>query len=344
MSEVAESTAAAPAEAAAVVEAPVQTEAAQPTTAATENLSPRERARARGREIDRARTESERKAEQAREQARQGDGKFAKETDAAEPAAEAVAGEAPEVSESESPQAEATAQESDGGPAEGFERVQYPEGHPLRDQGVEYEDVPTALAPKFKALLNGTYARRQEVEQAQARALELEQRLLRMEAEARFQQEHGSEFWTAQDQEIYDALLEDERGGQTAAEAYKRGRQQEAESKLQAVREEADLQALSRQWQHNGKQFREEAHQSLPRLIPGLRAEEIDTAIGMYRAELEQVESMAWQQAQAAGIPRATRLSLTMIGTPLNAPSEAPDRRARDWVAASGNADPDRAL
>ena len=258
-------------------------ETAQPVAAESlEGLTPKERARARGRALDEARAATAEKAERAREQFREG-GRFAK----AEESAAVAAG----VSESESPVAKETAPEEDGGPAEGFERVFYPEGHPLRDQGVTYDDVPVASAARIKALLNGTYHRRQDVEQAQQRAAELEDRLARMEAENRFRGEHGAEFWTAEDQAFYDDAKE--HYGEEFAERYRKSKIAEAQEAIGQATDEAQLQAVAQRIGSHASEFKNDALSGLPRMYPGLTAQEVDTAIAMYAHELDQVQAHA---------------------------------------------------
>lgn len=286
MSDVAELTAtgSAPATEAVAPETP-----AQPAPAVAENLSPKERARARGRELDRALAEQARQRAQAAGQPREA-GKFVKqETTTEQPAADAAGAVA--VSESEPPKAQEAASEADGGPAEGFERVFYPEGHPLRQQGVEYDDVPKSAAMRIKALLNGTYTRRQEVEQAIQRAQALEERLARMEAENRFRAEHASEFWTAEDQAFYEDARE--KYGEQYAERYRQSRVMEAEQAIRQRTDEAQLQVAAERITRAGQEFRADALAGLPKMYPGLSAAEINTALDMYAHELDQVQQRA---------------------------------------------------
>ena len=284
MSEVAETTATDSGTTTEVV-APV-VEAQPSTVAPTESLSPKERARARGRALDQARAETARKAEQAQQQYREG-GKFAKqETDAASAAS---------VSESEPPKAEGATVKPDGGPAEGFERIMYPEGHPQRvAEGVEYVDVPIASARHVKALLNGTYHRRQEVEAATQRALELEDRLARMEAETRFRSEHGHEFWTAEDQQFYEDVKNTY--GDEKAELYRKSKIMEAENALRQTAETAQLEAVAGRVAAQGSEFKADALTGLPRMYPGLTTSEVETAIAMYAHELDKVQERALQR------------------------------------------------
>lgn len=257
---------------------------AQPSQeiAGFENLSPKERARARGRALDEAR----RKAEQARTQARAGDGRFTQETSD-------VAEAAPVVSESESPAApEASAESKAVGPAEGFERVELPEGHPLRQsEGVTHVDVPKDSARHVKALLNGTYHRRHEVEAAVRRAQELEDRMAQMEAETRFRAEHGHEFWTQDDQALYEDIKE--KYSEEQAEAYRQSKIQQAEAALRERAEQAQLEAVAGRVAGQATEFRTDAMTQLPKLYPGLTTAEVETALSMYAHELDKVQQRA---------------------------------------------------
>ena len=135
--------------------------------------------------------------------------------------------------------------------------------------------------------------------------MDLETQIRRMEAENRFRQDSGDKFWTPENQEIYEALKEDPRGGEEAAEAFKQGVMAKEQAALSTVREQADLEALSQRWQSKGQDFTQEAHTVLPQHFPGVTQGEIEVALGMYRQEINQLESMAWQRAQAQGVSPA---------------------------------------
>ena len=181
-------------------------------------------------------------------------------------------------------------------------RIELPEGHPLREQGRTYHDVPAAEERSWREVINGA-TRRKEVEDAQKQLQERDRQIAEMrrqallrDAEARFQQEKGSEFWTADHQQKYQDILDTY--GQEDADAYKAGQIRKRDEAMVAVREEADEQAVQETWTREGRNFKAQAMGKIPQMFPGVTAQEVDTAVKMYAAELSAVESAMWQKAQ----------------------------------------------
>lgn len=222
-------------------------------------------------------------------------GRFAaREEEPAAPVADATSEEAVPASDG------ATDQEAGEGPAEGFVRVPYPEGHPMRAQGVEFEDVPAAMESRMRALINAQDpARRSEMERLRRERQEERDRRIQLDAELRFYREHGSQLWTQDDQDKYEQIVAT--WGEEDAERFKRGRMLENQQLLAQVREQAISEQVVEQWQEMSEGFRGEAFQHLPLQFPGVTEGEIETALKMYGAELEQLQ----RRAEAAGMSAA---------------------------------------
>lgn len=101
-------------------------------------------------------------------------------------------------------------------------RIALPEGHPLTERGLK--ELPFAVPKEFeaeaKALVNGA-ARAKQVEMAEQRARQLEERLIRLEAERKWQAENPGEL-TPKQQLMVDEISADPRFGPEDAEALRR--------------------------------------------------------------------------------------------------------------------------
>lgn len=281
--------------------------AAQPNpneTATERKVSGRNAAHARGERLiaDRqaareARARAQAQSERASEQPRAADGTFTEAERAAEAARVAASAADPNAVPATGAGTEPKAV---SGPPEGMVRVDLPEGHPLREQGRTHFDVPAADELHQRALVNAV-TRRAEVEAAAQREAEANARAARLEAELRFVRERGNEFWTPEDQFLYDDIIKSytptlgAEGAKARADAFKRGREREAQSAIQSVHEEAELQAIADYWNNEGQVFRQAAHQRLPQLFEGLTSGEVAEAIDMYATRLASVERQAWE-------------------------------------------------
>jgi hypothetical protein len=218
------------------------------------------------------------------------DGRFTAVEGAAEAPPEEQAADTAEVS--------ATEPEADQ-PPDGFVRIEYPEGHLLREtQGITHRDVPVELERDFRAMLNSTTYRRQDVEKANADALEARSRALMLEAEINYMRDPNNTVWTPEHQARYTEMVGVDGYGQEAADLYKAGVMAQGSEGLNKVRLEAQARALDGVWQDRGRRFKAEAHRELAKQYPGLNPAEIDTAIRMYSTELSEME----RQAAARGV------------------------------------------
>ena len=285
----------------ATAEAPV-VEAQVPTGDSPDAVrrSARQQVRDMGQQVDSVRQKAQESRQRAHDQPRTESGKFTTEaTDEAAAAAEPVT--PPEAGDSVP--GEPSAEAAEDQPLEaGKVRIELPEGHPLRDQGRTFYDVPEMEERQWREAINGA-ARRKEVDEARTALQQREKELAEMrrqallrDAEARFQQEKGSEFWTADHQQKYQDILDTY--GPEDAEAYKAGQVRKRDEAMAEVRDQADEQAVQQTWQREGTKFKTEAMQTLPSMFPGVTPQEIDTAVKMYAAELSTVESAMWQRAQ----------------------------------------------
>lgn len=278
----------------------------QQTTETTQTEAPvkndRGSARQRVHELGERREAAQRAAREARERAQQQpraqDGTFS-----AEQTAEAARAAAVADSEAGSATGTETASEAADVPPQGMVRIELPEGHPLRDQGETYLDVPAAKERTYRTLVNSA-ARRAEAEQAQTQLAEERTARARVEAELRFVRERGDEFWTREDQALYDDIIASYTEGLGAdaakarAEAFKRGRQQEAQQAIAQVQDEADLAAVAAHWRNEGQVFQRAAHERLPQMFEGLTSTEVSEAIDMYARRLASIEEAAWAKNQ----------------------------------------------
>lgn len=261
---------------------------------ATDRHSARQGARALGEKYAQAREEA--RQHHSANQPRDEVGKFA---GAPEVAADAAASaQVPGGSAT----TEATTTQAVAGPPEGMVRIELPEGHPLRDQGKQYHDVPAGEERVWRELINSA-ARRKDVEAAERRFQEAEAARLRTEAALRFYQEHGNSLWTPEHQALYNDILQSyaalgpEKAKQMA-EAFKRGVELEAQQKVGQVTEQADMAAVETHWSTKGEEFRTEAFRVLPDQYPGLQSHEIQTAIEFYARDVAQKQEAAWQRVQ----------------------------------------------
>lgn len=256
-------------------------------------------ARESGAKIDSVRQKAQEARERVEAQPRTESGKFTKEATAE--AAEAAETVTPPEAGGPAP-GEPTPEAAVEPPAEGMVRIELPEGHPLREQGRTYHDVPEGEERQWREVINGA-TRRKEVEEAQKQLQERDRQLAELrrqallrDAEVRFQQEKGSEFWTAEHQQKYQNILDTY--GQEDADAYKAGQIRKRDDAMVQVRDQADEQAVQETWQREGVNFKTEAMSKIPQMFPGVTAQEVSTAIQMYAAELSTVENAMWQKAQ----------------------------------------------
>lgn len=251
----------------------------------------RESARSQVHKMGRELSESRRKAAEARERAqaqpRDDAGKFQEAAPAEEPAEEPPAG---------------ASEQQPAGPAEGMVRIEIPEGHELREQGKTHVDVPAGDAELYKGLINSG-RRRREVEAATQLVEQERQARIRLESELRFLRERGGEFWTREDQALYDDIIASytptlgEQAAKARAEAFKRGREMEARQSLEATHTEAQRAEVGRKWQTEGQAFRRAAHSSLPTQFPGLTSEDIELGISRYMDWLGMQEDQLYEQS-----------------------------------------------
>lgn len=205
-----------------------------------------------------------------------------------------------------------------GEPAAGFERIRYPEGHPLRANlppGVDYEDVPVGpWVTRIRALLAGTYTRRQEVEAAQRQAEEARAVLARREAEERFKAENGSALWTEADERFYQDAKKVY--GPEMAETYKNAKMAEGNAAIAEAGETAEVTALAGRVSSEGVAFREDAITKLPEMFEGLTSAEAAHAVRMYAIELDDVQARFVGTHVQRGMSevQATKLFLQRFG------------------------------
>src|SRR3989304_413329 len=278
----------------ATAEAPV-VEAQVPTGDSPDAVrrSARQQVRDMGQQVDSVRQKAQESRQRAHDQPRTESGKFTTEaTDeaaaAAEPLTPAEAGD--------SGPGEPSAEAAEDQPLEaGKVRIELPEGHPLRDQGRTFYDVPEMEERQWREAINGA-ARRKEVDEARTALQQREKELAEMrrqallrDAEARFQQEKGSEFWTADHQQKYQDILDTY--GPEDAEAYKAGQVRKRDEAMAEVRDQADEQAVQQTWQREGAKVKTEA----------LRRKEIEAEL----AEQKREELKAASQRHAQNPQRA---------------------------------------
>lgn len=245
----------------------------------------------------------------AREQPRSEDGQFAA------PGGEEAAPSAAPTSEEAAPVAggDTETPQAAPGPPEGFVRVPYPEGHPMRAQGVDYEDVPAAAEQRIRALMNAQDpARRSELERLRRSSQEAAQRALAAEAQLAFYRDHGNELWSPEDQEKYDSILST--WGEADAERFKRGRMQENQERLNQVTEQAMVSDIDQNYERAATTFRTEAFTYLPQYLPGITQEDINEALEMYGSRVNRLQAQLLEQGYApAQIAEALQPSRQMF-------------------------------
>ena len=146
-------------------------------------------------------------------------------------------GEAQPDAEAATPAAEATEEPGATSVPPGFVKLPLPEGHPLRDRGREFLIAPEGQEAEYRSLINQP-ARKEHLTRAVSERDEARREVARVKAEAEFWETHGGEVFGPDFQQRYKDILETY--GQEEAEAYKAGKLQEVQGRLQEAQQEAD--------------------------------------------------------------------------------------------------------
>jgi hypothetical protein len=162
------------------------------------------------------------------------DGKFL--PGATEPAAEGT-------TEATTPEASTDAVLPDG-----WVMLEVPESNPLYARRKTIP-VPEKDADTFRGVLSqaaNTTAQKEHLSRVISERDQAQREMARLQAVMQFEREHGGEFWTQEDQGLYNDIVASysdalgEEGAKAAAEAFKRGRLAEAERAKHDVVTEAD--------------------------------------------------------------------------------------------------------
>lgn len=171
----------------------------------------------------------------------------------------------------------------------GMVRIEVPEGHPLRDQGVDHIHALESEERSHRAALNAA-ARRSEVEQYRQEIARLQDERIRLQAQVEARQKSGDPMADPAAMEIYQALLEVD---PAQAERYKRGLEWEAQQaaearygELSAERQQAETQQAIQQFVAGAEQAVVEYLPPDLRGLPQMR-QHFENAVALYDRHLE---------------------------------------------------------
>jgi hypothetical protein len=179
-------------------------------------------------------------------------------------------------------------------------RIEIPEGHPLRERGRRYLDELTQ--DEARGVLN-SHIKRAEIEQATQRALEVEQRAMRAEREAQALREALSGAYRNPEVAArYNIILQE--WGEAEAARYLRGIEAEVAEQVSAKQQEADQDFHVRQAEAQAAEFQTRVMDTLVRTNryeawpSHVLAQKVDNALWTYGSDLRRAQITSGQ-AQA---------------------------------------------